>query len=243
MLNFIRENINGLLGTLVFHLFLVVVVMATRLSSVSYQPEHSLLIEFDGDVTEEEFRELTESLMDQSELAEDLEDGQLRRNIAVNISEERPVPDDFGEMSSDQLSELDERVEEILNNAANGNMPEPEQPDMDFELPSDNPVQENSNDEPYTGPTTITYDLPGRIHLRMPVPVYKCPDGGIVEVEISVNRAGKVISADINKEPVSFNDRCIFQMAVEAAMGSRFDEKAGAPPVQDGTITFYFQKQ
>lgn len=243
MLSFIRENINGFLGTLIFHLLLVVVIMATRLSSVSHQPEQSMLIEFDSDVTEEEFRELTESLMNRGEFDEDPESDQLRRNIAVNVSEERPVPDEFREMSPDQMSELDDRVEEILNNAANGKMPEPEQPDMNFKLPTDTPDQENINDEPYTGPTTITYDLAGRIHLRMPVPVYKCPGGGIVEVKISVNRHGKVISANIDGEPESFNERCIFQMALEAATGSIFDEKSDAPPVQDGTITFHFQKQ
>lgn len=243
MLSFIKENINGFLGTLIFHLLLVVVIMATRLSSVSHQPEHSMLIEFDGDVTEEEFRELTESLMNRGEFAEDPESDQLRRNIAVNVSEERPVPDEFREMSPDQMSELDDRVEEILNNAANGKMPEPEQPDMNFESPTDIPDQENIDNEPYTGPTTITYDLPGRNHLRLPVPVYKCPGGGIVEVKISVNQEGKVIGADINREPENFNDRCIFQMALEAALASRFNEKSDAPPVQEGTITFHFQRQ
>ncbi len=240
MLNFIRENINGILGTVIFHLLIVAVVMVTRLSSDMHIPEHIVLIEFETDVSEDEFRELIESLMNPGQ---ESEYQQQSRNIAVNIAQERPVADEFRNMSQDQLDELDSRMDEILKNAAEGVMPELEQPEIDFEMPRDLLQQEDDDPEPYYGPTTITYDLPGRTHLRMPVPVYKCPDGGVVEVSISVNQQGRVIRADIDQDPVSFNERCIFQMAMEAAVGSRFDENNNAPPVQGGTITFYFQKQ
>jgi hypothetical protein len=241
MLNFIRENINGLLGTVIFHLLIVVVIMATRLSSGSRQSEHSMLIEFETDVSEEVFRELTESLMDRP--ADAYVPPQLRRNIAVNISEPRPLSDEFRNMSQQQLSELENRMEEILNNAANGNIPLPERPEINFETPEEITRQDNPEDDPYSGPTTITYILPGRHHLRMPVPVYKCPDGGTVEVSISVNQQGRVIKAEIRSKPEDFNERCNFEMAMEAALGSRFNARADAPPVQNGTITFYFQKQ
>ncbi len=243
MFRIIKENINGVLGTVIFHLMIIVIIMATRLSSVNHQDEHSMLIEFHDAVTEEEFLALTESLqMQESYLSED-ESGQIRRNIAVDISEERPVADQFKNMSSEEMSKLDQRVNEVLNNAANGNMPEPEQPEIEFEQPSDIFQHDPNNDKPYTGPTTITYDLPGRTHLRMPVPVYKCPEGGIVEVKISVDQQGIVINATIDGAPGNFNETCIFNMAMEAAMGSRFSEKSDAQPVQSGTITFYFQTQ
>jgi hypothetical protein len=242
MLNFIRENTNGILGTLIFHLLIVVLIMATRLSSINRQFEESMLIQFETNISEEEFRELTESLMEKP--LEALESGQVRRNIAVNISEPRPVADQFRDMSPDQLSELEKRMQEILNNASEGKMPELSQPEFDFNMPAESKPQETKkNDEPYTGPTTITYDLPGRTHLRMPVPVYKCPDGGVVEVSISVNQQGSVIRADVQDKRDDFNTRCITEMAMEAALGSRFDAKPGAPAVQNGTITFYFQKQ
>jgi hypothetical protein len=241
MLNFVKENINGLLGTVIFHLLIVVVIMATRLSTDIRQPEHSMLIEFETDVSEEVFRELTESLMEQP--SDEYEPPQLRRNIAVNISEPRPLSDEFKNMSQQQLSELENRVEEILNNSANGNIPQPERPEINFETPEEVIRQDNPEDEPYTGPTTITYNLPGRQHLRMPVPVYKCPDGGIVEVSISVNQQGRVIKADIRSKPDDLNERCNFEMAMEAALGSRFNARTDAPQVQNGTITFYFQKQ
>jgi ribosomal protein L29 len=241
MLSFIRENINGILGTVIFHLIIVVMIMLTRLSSVTRDPEHSMLIDFETNISEELFRELTESLMDRS--FENPESGQVRRNIAVNISEERPVSDEFRDMSQEQLSELEKRVEEILNNAANGNMPVSEQREIDIQAPPEVIQQDETKDEPYSGPTTITYNLPGRTHLRMPVPVYKCPDGGIVEVMIAVNQQGRVIRADVQSNPSNFNERCIIEMGIEAAMGSRFNEKTDAPPVQSGTITFYFQKQ
>ena len=243
MLRLLKENINGILGTVIFHLLIVVVIMITKLSSEDYQAEHSMLIEFADDISEEEFRALTESLMSEQSFLQQNETGQLRRDIAVNVSEDRPVPDDFRNMSSEELSELDQRVNEILNDAANGHMPVPEQPEIEFDpLPEIMPEQEN-NDEPYTGPTTITYDLPGRNHLRIPVPVYKCPDGGIVRVNISVNKQGQVIRANIDGTPGNFNEICIFETALEASLASRFNENPDAPPVQTGIITFYFQKQ
>ncbi len=245
MLNFIRENINGILGTVVFHLLIIVVFMAARLSSVPDPQEESMLIEFELDVSEEEFRALTESLMaERDNLQQENQSHQQSRNIAVNVSEERPIPDNFREMSSEQLENLDQRMNDILNDAANGIMPELEQPEFNFEQQPEIISQEDHNsDEPYKGPTTITYDLQGRNHLRIPVPVYKCPDGGIVEVNIDVDKQGRVIRATIDGNPTGFNEICIFETAIEASMASRFEEKSDAPPVQTGTITFYFQHQ
>lgn len=239
----IRENINGILGTIVFHLLIVVIIMATRLSTIREEYEERVFIQFETNISEEEFRDLTESLMaDGNDLREDAE-GRLRRDIAVNVSEERPVPDDFKNMSESELSELEQRINEILQNAADGIMPELDQPEIEFELPTEIVRPENNEGEFYTGPTTITYDLPGRKHIRMPVPVYKCPDGGIAEVSITVNRIGRVINATINNSPSNFNEVCIYEMAIEAALGSRFSVSYDAPEVQNGTITFYFQKQ
>lgn len=243
MQSIIKKNINGILGTVVFHLLIVVIIMAARLSSVQHQYEERMLIEFEADISEEDFRKITESIqLDQSDLRQDYE-GQLRRDIAVNVSEERPIPDEFKNMSSQDLSELDQRVSEILDDAANGIMPELEQPEIEFEPQTEIIHQENHNNLTYQGPTTITYDLPGRTHLKMPVPVYKCPDGGIVKVNIFVNRNGKVISASTDSSPADFNEACIDQMAIEAALGSWFNSNNDSPEVQTGTITFYFQNQ
>jgi hypothetical protein len=241
MLNFVRENINGILGTVIFHLVIIVVIMATRLSTSEFRSEESILIQFQHDISEEEFRQLTESLME----AQTEESGrrQALRNLAVNIAERRPVADEFRDMSPEQMADLDRRMNEILNNAANGIMPELDRPEIDFEPVEIIRNKEDETDEPYSGPTTITYDLPGRRHLRIPVPVYKCPGGGIAEVSIAVNRQGQVVSADIKEKAGTFNERCIFEMALEAALASRFDQSSGAPPVQNGTITFYFQQQ
>ena len=242
MSGFIRKNINGILGTVIFHLVIIVAIMATRLSTNEFRSEESILIEFEHSVSEEEFRELTESLMERSAM-EDPGNRQVLRNLAVNIAEERPVAEQFRDMSAEQMTELERRMEEILDNAANGVMPELDQPEIKIEPAEVIRNREDGDNEPYTGPTTITYDLPGRNHLRIPVPVYKCPDGGIAEVSISVNRQGQVIRADIQQKAGSFSERCVFEMALEAALGSRFDQNSGAPPVQNGTITFYFQNQ
>ncbi len=243
MLRIIKENINGILGTVIFHLIIVLMILVTRLSSFDHQLEQTLLIEFDQDISAEEFAAITESLQSDESFLQDDESGHSARNIAVDVSEERPVPDQFRDLSSQQLSELDQRVDEVLNNAANGADLFPEHPEIETESTAEIIPQENNNDHPYTGPTTITYDLQGRTHLRIPVPVYKCPDGGIVEVNINVNQQGRVVDVNIDGSPENFNEMCIFETATQAAMASRFTESTEAPSVQSGTITFYFQKQ
>jgi hypothetical protein len=240
MIQFIKENINGILGTVIFHLLIVVLILAARLSSFDHQDEHSILVEFDMDVSEEEFREFTESLLAQNLL--DYESS-LTRNIAVNVSADRPVADEFKDMSPQEASELESRINEILNDAKNGIMPQPDQPEIKFEPPVIPEREKSGGTEQYSGPTTITYDLPGRTHIRVPVPVYKCPEGGIVEVNISVDQQGKVIKANIDDSPDNFNESCNHQMALEAALSSRFSQSTESPSIQTGVITFYFQKQ
>ena len=50
-----------------------------------------------------------------------------------------------------------------------------------------------------SGNVTVEYDLEGRDAVYLPVPAYKCHNGGRVVVNITVNRSGDVISASEDK--------------------------------------------
>ncbi len=240
--DFFRVNINGILGTVAFHLFIIVLFMFSKLNTANREYQQAFLIDF-----QEESPEINDPDANEQSgmLDHDYVSAEVRRNIAVSESDNRPVPDEFRDYSSEEMNDLNNRVDEILNNASKGDFPELDQPEIEFEEIEDfgEQYKGNENEEPYTGPTNIYYDLPGRRGLYVPVPVYKCPDGGIVTVNITVDNKGNVINAGIEGEPSDFSERCLHEEAFQAALGSRFSREPDAPPVQSGTITFHFQRQ
>jgi len=92
------------------------------------------------------------------------------------------------------------------------------------------------------GNVTVEYDLEGRDAVYLPVPAYKCHNGGRVVVNITVNRSGDVVSASVNKSRSS-DDPCLCDNAVSAAKGSSFNAGTSFPARQSGTITYLFLSQ
>ncbi len=94
----------------------------------------------------------------------------------------------------------------------------------------------------YSGESSVSYNLKERYARFLPIPVFKCEFGGVVVVEITVNRKGVVQKAVVT-ETDSEEDDCLRRVAVDAAERSRFNEKSSAPALQKGTITYHFVKQ
>lgn len=94
------------------------------------------------------------------------------------------------------------------------------------------------------GNVTVSFSLsnPARMAYNLYVPAYKCEQGGVVVVNITVGRSGEVLSASVDKT-VSSSDHCMTTAAVEAAMTSRFNLNAEAPAKQTGSITYMFVPQ
>jgi TonB family protein len=82
-----------------------------------------------------------------------------------------------------------------------------------------------------------------RTHLRLPLPVYKCPDSGKVTLSITVNQYGTVIQAQVMEEESSTDDYCLHEAALDAALKSRFNSGQNFPERQKGTITYIFASQ
>ena len=90
--------------------------------------------------------------------------------------------------------------------------------------------------------SVISYSLDGRKAISLPVPAYKCPGGGDVSIQITVNRKGYVTAAAVI-ENVSTSDECIVSSAIAAAKRSRFRASASAPEKQVGEIVYRFIPQ
>lgn len=86
----------------------------------------------------------------------------------------------------------------------------------------------------------VSADLAGRSAKDLPLPKYDYQGEGIVVVEVTVDRTGKVTSANPGVKGSTTLDEYLLKVAKEAAMLASFDEKPDAQVLQRGTITYHF---
>jgi outer membrane biosynthesis protein TonB len=91
------------------------------------------------------------------------------------------------------------------------------------------------------GTDGVGYDLAGRKALSLPHPKYEIQEEGIVVVEVTVDRTGKVVSAREGVRGSTTLNADLRKVARDAALLARFDVKNDAPNVQVGTITYHFK--
>jgi hypothetical protein len=95
----------------------------------------------------------------------------------------------------------------------------------------------------FSGPTRIYYNLPGRTHSYLPIPIYKCEGSGKAVLTIEVDPKGNVVSAKIITTESTTNDPCLIEAAVNSALVSRFNPEIRAQKIQTGTLTYLFVAQ
>jgi hypothetical protein len=95
----------------------------------------------------------------------------------------------------------------------------------------------------YKGPTRIYYNLPGRVHTYLPIPIYKCEGAGKVVLSIEVDPEGTVEKALIIENQSTTTDPCLVETAISTALVSHFNSNIKAPKIQTGTLTYHFVAQ
>jgi hypothetical protein len=133
------------------------------------------------------------------------------------------------ELSSDVNKQLSKEIIDIDN----------------IEMPEDNTMgmkEEDIKNVVYSGESNIEYHLGNRYHLRLPIPVYLAKGGGVVIVDISVNREGHVIFSKARPNK-AVTDEQIFLYSQIAAQRTFFNADKTAPAVQNGTIRYTFIPQ
>ena len=234
-----QENASGILGTVAFHLILVVIFLIVRISAEQTRLESLIMLEFEtekvdespeADAPDPEFDRMVVSYLEES-----------RSNIPVNVarqlddelSTEKYVDEIEQELDaerSDEYQDLQERLRELEDISRE-----------DLIMQGDKEPEEKP--APFQGPTNIFYSLEFPYHTRLPVPVYQCEGNGIIEVKIAVDQLGRVLQAEVEKPGESFNEICLAEAARKAALRSRFNGDFGAPVRQLGTITYHFIAQ
>jgi hypothetical protein len=86
----------------------------------------------------------------------------------------------------------------------------------------------------------ISFSLAGRSARSLPKPGFPGNEGGRVVVEVTVDKYGKVTSANPGAKGSTTMDLGLHSAAKKAALSARFNTDNDAPAFQRGTITYHF---
>ncbi len=244
-------KLTGILGTIILHLIAAIIFMTLKLSSLQKNMSKEYEVEIapagQPEVKEEKKTEVTLTSVEKA-LKGDEEMLNIARNLSSNPTE-KINPSDYIDKVKDELIKsgklgkdnfIDEQKKTKLTGA-----------DENVSLEKDT-VRQNEKEKPdrsqvmaanYKGPTRIYYDLLGRNHLYLPIPIYKCEGSGTVVLSIEVDQKGIVQKAQIVERESTASDPCLIETAINTALISRFNPDVNAPRIQLGMLTYQFVAQ
>ena len=239
----------GILGTVILHLIAGIIFMSFQIRSLQIDNSDEFVVEFMPEDTPEDKEKLIE--LPVTAIERILQGDQEMLNIARNLSsqsEQKIDPADYidkvkeeliksGKLGADnyideQKKQKEKGDEALAFNSDSTNSHKKDQPDESQKMASN-----------YKGPTRIYYELKGRTHLYLPIPIYLCQGSGKVTLAIDVNPKGDVEKAQIIASESTTSDPCLIETAVKTALLSRFNPDANSPKIQKGTLSYEFVAQ
>lgn len=232
----------GVLGTVIFHLLLAICLLSVGIARM--EVPGGTEIELAAPPPEEVKKRIEEKerLEEIRKKTSEEEVQRMLRSIASNENAPRKTAP-----SSTVQRYIDEVQEELEQGAYAGRYrPRKDknfhQDSVQYLRDSKERLLDSLKSTFYSGESSVSYNLENRFPRFLPIPVFRCEYGGKVVVRIGVNEKGRVQQAEV-VDSLSNPDICLREVAVDAALRSRFNEKPDAPSVQTGTITYHFVKQ
>ena len=230
------EDRAGLYITVIFHLVVLIVLLASQIGA-ALKKENTFVIDFSK---QEEVQRQEEKVQFKEEISKRLDDllssSVPVRNVAVDRS--RAALKDDRNTNAEELYKEAERLAKELKDGF-----KVEENDEDYVAENKpQPRKETPSKQTYTGPSVVSYDLDGRKASRLSIPAYRCMGAGYVTVIIAVDPSGNVLNARV-QDDVSSGDACLRSFAIRAARLSKFSASASAPPRQIGNIVYMFIAQ
>jgi hypothetical protein len=240
----------GILGTVIIHLIAGIIFMSFRIQKLNRDFSEEFTVEIapaDPAEPEEKLIELPASSIEKI-LQGDEEMLNIARNLA-NRSDVKIDPADYidkvkeeliksGKLGIDNYIDEQKRLSE-MNAEEKLAFENKSTDDQEAEKPKES--QEMAAN--YQGPTRIYYDLAGRNHTYLPIPIYKCMGSGKIVLSIKVNQKGIVEDAEVISNVSTTSDPCLVETAVNTALISRFNQDVNSPKSQAGTLTYHFVAQ
>jgi len=239
----------GILGAVIIHLIAAIIFMFLQMRDLKTDHKDEFVIEFQPVKEDEEAEkpiQLPVSLIERI-----LQGNDEYLNIAKNLANKPAVEIDAsdyidkvkeelimsGQLGKDNYIDEQKRLKETGDDE-NISIEKPQELEADKKPETSQEMAAN-----YQGPTRIYYNLPGRNHSYLPIPIYKCEGSGKVVLSIQVNRKGIVEKAEIIGNQSTTSDECLLETAVSTARISRFNADIDSPELQQGTITYEFVAQ
>ncbi|HKJ78205.1 MAG TPA: hypothetical protein VKA10_01665 [Prolixibacteraceae bacterium] len=235
-----RQNIYGVMGTLIFHIVLFLLFILAEVDMKGNVHEEELLIEFPDVIPEIE--EVEEVEQEQQENVPAEQQNAPSQNTRTNRASNQLAQENefFDEEYLNEVEAAKKLVSDVNNQLAKKAV-DLDEIDMPVET-TEGMDPDSLKNKSYKGESNIVYYLENRYHLRLPIPVYLAQGGGTIVVDIVVNRQGKVISAEPQKNR-GVRDEQIYLYAKAAATRTVFNADAAAPVNQKGTIHYTFIAQ
>jgi hypothetical protein len=230
------------MGTLIFHILLVTgFLIAEMNTNIKTEKEEAILLDFTApeekeklpDPAQEKRQEVSTS-SDQSTRSEQSSGSNRAVNDALKKDK---FFDDSYRRDIEEAKKLSVDVNRQLSKKV--------QATPKFEMPEETTEGQDPDSVKnvvYSGKSNIHYFLENRYHLRLPIPVYLAKSGGIVIVDIQVDRGGNVIKATV-RPANNVKDPMLPVYATQAAERTVFNSEPKAPAIQKGTITYKFVAQ
>ena len=234
-----KEDKAGLYITIIFHLVVIIVMLAYQIDS-SIRKEESFVLDFSKQEEieqrkkEEVFKKDISKRIDEMLAAAQVSRADIK-NIAVDAS--TPLKDD----RNTDAEQLYKDAERLAKDLKNGQHAKEDAREETVELASKEKKSEEKQKE-YSGPSVVSYNLDGRKASHLKIPAYRCYGCGDVTVIITVDPQGNVVAAKVLDE-ISSSDSCLRSFAVRAARLSKFSASASAPARQNGEILYRFIAQ
>ena len=242
----------AIVGTLVFHLFLLICFIFLGLTyRIPPPPEEGITINFGY----EDFgsgNEQPEQIVEEEKIApeEIIENNPTVEEISTQEIEETPVVKQ--KVEEQKKTEEAEKVEEkktepVVNTKAL-------YPGKKQNNSSSQGISEGSGDQGSeegdpksnayvgggVGTNGVAYKLGGRTIENIIKPINESQQQGKVVVTIRVNRNGKVINASPGAKGSTTTNTYLYAKAKEAALKTTFEANSSAPEIQIGTIIYNF---
>ena len=232
-----KEDRAGLYITIIFHLVVIIALLAYQIDS-SLRREESFVLDFSKEeelarkLQEEKFKERISKKIEDL-IAASRNSGEPIKNVAVDANAK--LKDD----RNTDVDQLYKDAERLADELKNGQLEDAREETV--ELQSEKKKEETKKQE-FKGKAVVTYNLDGRKASSLKIPAYRCYNSGDVTVIITVNNAGTVVSAKVLND-VSSDDNCLRNEAVRAARTTRFNTSSASPPNQTGEILYRFIAQ
>jgi hypothetical protein len=243
----------GILGTVILHLIAGIIFISLQIKALNRVYHEEMIVELNT-ATEEEINEKNEKQEKpavatvESILKDDPEMLNIARNLA-NKSEEKINAADYIDKVKEELIKsgklgtdnyIDEKKKGSTGKGEVAVASESDKAKKESKSQSDESQKMAAN---YKGPTRIYYELSGRNHLYLPLPIYMCQGSGKVTLTIEVNQLGEVTKAEISTGESTATDECLIETAEKTALNSKFNPDYKSPKIQTGTLTYIFVAQ